>query len=225
MGLALVAGLSLCTACVPILQAPGPSSKEAQSSLGSTDPRSTKPKQSKTSVKLFDDIDGEYAFNVNAGPIWFNEARGSLQNSQLGFGEVRISQSHLTPHKVFTLTGQQELAVRVFDEKAFSVSAPLQTLSSGVRWKGLVAEAHIGFSLLNVDNMYGNWSAQMLSPRVGGAVGFKVERIRLDLGAHSEYLWRWFGRDYVVSGLTLGFRLDIPRAENTLELPTTKSSQ
>jgi hypothetical protein len=110
----------------------------------------------------------------------------------------------------FYIAGASRTLLRIFDSKRFSWGIFHQDLAGGLRLGPLEPEVRIGASLLSIDVMNAEWSAQLFSPRVSAGVGLHLGKIKVDIKGHAEYLWRWFGPDYFVRGITLGVRIDAP---------------
>jgi len=118
----------------------------------------------------------------------------------------------VTTHwKPFFITGYQMTHFRVLDSKSFVWSVLSTGMGTGVRLGPLEPEARIGLGLIQLDAIHGEYNASLLSPRVAMGVGMHIGKIRLDIQAHTEYLWRWFGPDYLIRGVSLGLRFDVPR--------------
>ena len=178
------------------------------------------PTESPRSVKLFDQRRSRSFYELDIGPLWLRKvderAPGEERvNSDRGTGEISFGTAMVNEGaKAFFLVGVQRTLLRVADSKTFSWSPFVQDLGGGLRIGPLQPEVRIGLSLLTIDVFHGEWSAQLFSPRVMAGLGVALGKFRLDIKAHSEYLWRWFGPDYLVHGVTLGLRLEIPRPKS-----------
>jgi hypothetical protein len=184
-----------------------------------TPPSGEKPNEARGSIKLFDTWNTVKSYQLDVGPIWFRQVEDETPAQRLmNFhrdaplaGELGIGMAYTTPSKPFFLVGRQRTLFRVLDDKSFSWSIFHQDLGGGIMIGPLEPEITIGLSILTADIMHAEPSIQLLSPRVSGGLGLHLGRFRVDLKGHAEYLWRWFGPDYLIRGVTLGVRLDVPR--------------
>lgn len=167
-------------------------------------------KTSRQSVKLFDSRRTIQGFELDVGPVWYRRhgIHGPDSEYDRGLGELRLGAVQTTPWKPFYLAGSQQTAFTVFDSKSFKWSVINEEFSAGISLGPFQPEVRLGLALLTVDVFHGEWSGELLSPRVGVAVGLKLGKIRLDIQGYSEYLWRWFGPDYTIRGISLGVRLE-----------------
>lgn len=178
------------------------------------------PKESPRGVKLFDQRSSRAFYELDLGPIWLRkvterEPGEERQNAERGTGEISFGTAYVNDSsKHVFLTGVQRSLLRIGGSKVFSWSVFVQDLGGGFRLGPLEPEARISLSVLTIDVFRGEWSAQLLSPRVMAGLGLAVGKFRLDIKAHSEYLWRWFGPDYLAHGVTLGLRLEIPKPKS-----------
>jgi len=180
------------------------------------------PQEAPRSAKLFDSKRTTQSLQIDLGPIYYREAGkaginaggrgdGGKSGYERGTGELRLGVAITTSWKPFYLTGYQQTNLRVFDGSRAAWSIFTQQLSTGVYLGPFEPEVRIGFSLLTLDVFDGHYSIEAMSPRVAAAVGIHLGKIRLDIQTHTEYLWRWFGPDYLIRGVSLGLRLDVPR--------------
>jgi hypothetical protein len=72
---------------------------------------------------------------------------------------------------------------------------------AGVRLGPFEFKAGVSLSILNVDTVLSGWDLSMFWPRSMAGVCLTVGGIRVDVLAHVEYLWRWFGPDEYVRGI------------------------
>jgi hypothetical protein len=176
------------------------------------------PKLGRNSVKLFDQRRSLVSLELTVGPIWSrrvqddtpitlrrNFERGAPLASEIAFGTVYTTPSERGP---FYLTGHLKTLFRVIDDKSFAWSVFHQELGGGIMIGPFEPEVRIRLSVLTADVMHAQPSVQLFSPGVSAGVGIHVGKFRLDIKAHSEYLWRWFGPDYLIRGITIGLRLD-----------------
>jgi len=187
-------------------------------------PESGPVKQAKNSVKLFDVYRSILAYQMDVGPIWDRRASNTTPLSrrtnfehraplagELAFGSVLTTPSFKGP---FYLTSEQLTVFRVLDAKSFAWSVFSEKLGGGVVLGPVEIEARIGVHALTVDIMHAQPSIELLSPRIEAGIGLHLGKIRVDIKGHSEYLWRWFGPDYVIRGVTLGLRFDRSHPKN-----------
>ena len=176
------------------------------------------PKQSRRSTKLFDMRTSIISTQLDIGPIWArrvqdetpstqrrNFERGAPLAGEIGFGTVYTTPSLKGP---FFITGHLKTLLRVVDDKSFSWSILHQEFGGGLMLGPFEPEVRLRLSILSADIFHAQPSVQLFSPGVSAGVGIHVGKIRLDIKAHTEYLWRWFGPDYSIRGVTIGFRLD-----------------
>ena len=179
------------------------------------------PKESHRSIKLFDSRKSIVSLQLDIGPIWSrrvqdetpitqrrNFERGAPLASEIGFGTVYTTPSFKGP---FFLAGALKTVFRIVDDKSFAWSIFHQELGGGLMLGPFEPEIRLRLSVLTADIFHAQPSIQLLSPGVSVGFGVHVGKIRLDIKAHSEYLWRWFGPDYLIRGITIGFRLDQSR--------------
>lgn len=187
-------------------------------------PRSSHPPLARSSHKLFDTFTTERSFLVELGPIWSRqvqdetpaEARRGFERGAPLAGELALGMALKTPYKGLFLMGQQKTLLRVIDDKSFSWSLFHQEVGGGVRLGPFEPEVRLGLSIFTADIFHAEPSLQLFSPRVSAGVGVVLGTFRLDIHGHSEYLWRWFGPDYLVRGVTIGFRFDMPKPKSPL---------
>lgn len=188
------------------------------------------PEESPRGVKLFDQRRSRAFYELDLGPIWLRKTTErnpgeERLNAERGTGEISFGTAFVNEgNKPFFLTGVQRTLLRVVDSKTFSWSVFVQDLGGGLRIGPLQPELRIGASILTIDVFHGDWSAQLFSPRVTAGLGLELGKLRLDIKAHSEYLWRWFGPDYLAHGVTLGLRLEIPKPKSPF-VESTESRQ
>ena len=183
-----------------------------------------RPRLSHRSVKLFDQERGIASIQLDVGPIWArrvqdetpttqrrNFQRGAPLASEIAFGTIYTTPSMRGP---FFLTGQLKTLLRVIDDKSFSWGIFHQELGGGLMLGPFEPEVRVRLTVLSADIIHAQPSIQLLSPGVSAGFGIHLGKIRLDIKAHSEYLWRWFGPDYLIRGVTIGFRLDQTRPKS-----------
>ena len=191
-------------------------------SVHDTPPSGERPNEARGSIKLFDTYNTIRSYQLDVGPLFTRKVQDETPAEQrTGFehqaplaGEIGIGMAYSTPSKPFFLEGRQRTIFRIIDDKSFSWSIFHQDLGGGLMIGPFEPEAGIGLSILTVDIFHAQPSIQLFSPRVTAGLGLHLGRIRVDLKVHSEYLWRWFGPDYQVHGVTLGLRFDIPRPKS-----------
>lgn len=165
--------------------------------------------------RLFDLSTTISSVQLDAGPIWYRRQAAGRDGFERGTGELALGTVTTANWKPFYLAGHHKLVFRAFDSKSYHVSFS-SDMATGIGWGPFELETRIGLNAINVGAFHGDWSAELLSPRVSAAAALHVWRIRVDIQAHSEYLWRWFGNDYLVRGITLGLRIDIPQMDKPL---------
>lgn len=221
--LALAAALAVLGAARAASAQEGPSGPFSMPSRGmpsfEDSPRSgERPRLGRNSVKLFDTYNTTRSYQLDIGPLWDRQVQDETPAQRLaGFergaplaSEIAIGTVYTTPYEPFFLVGRQRTLLRILDDKSFSWSLFHQDLGGGLRIGPFEPEVQIGLSVLTADIFHAEPSIQLFTPRVAAGLGLHLGRIRVDLKAHSEYLWRWFGPDYLVRGITLGLRLDLP---------------
>jgi hypothetical protein len=182
------------------------------------------PKLSHRSVKLFDQRRSDVSLQLEVGPIWVRRVQDETPITQRQnferraplSGEIALGTVYTTPSErgPFFLTGHLKTLLRIVDDKSFSWSIFHQELGGGLRLGPFEPEIRLRLSVLSADIFHAQPSIQLLSPGVSAGFGIHVGKIRLDIKAHSEYLWRWFGPDYLVRGVTIGFRFDQSRPKS-----------
>ncbi len=179
------------------------------------------PKLSHRSVKLFDSRKSIVGLQLDVGPIFARRVqdetpitvRRNFEHkaplaSEIGFGTVYVTPSFKGP---FFLVGALKTVFRIVDDKSFSWSLFHQELGGGIKIGPFEPEVRLRLSVLTADIFHADPSIQLMSPGISAGFGIHVGKIRLDIKAHSEYLWRWFGPDYLIRGVTIGLRLDQSR--------------
>lgn len=190
--------------------------------MADTPPSGMRPKQAKNSFKLFDTDNTVRSYQLDIGPIWHRQVQDETPELRLkGFergaplaSEIAAGTTFTTIEKPFYLAGRQRTIFRIIDDKSFSWSLFHQDLGGGLMIGPLEPEAMIGLSVLTADIFHAEPSIQLFTPRVTAGFGIHLGPFRVDLKAHAEYLWRWFGPDYLIRGITLGLRLDAPRPKS-----------
>ena len=172
------------------------------------------PSESPRSVKLFDQRRVNQSLFLGIGPLYYRRAGPRREGFARGTGELRLGVGMRTTWKPFYLGGVQQTILRVFDSKSAAWSILAHNFMVGLDLGPIQPEVRLGASLLTVDVFRGDYSVQMLTPRASVGFGIKLGKIKLDIQAHSEYLWRWFGPDYLIRGVSLGLRLDVPRPKS-----------
>lgn len=175
-------------------------------------------KLSRRSVKLFDQRRSITSLELSLGPIWArrvqdetpitrrrNFEHGATLAGEIAFGTVYTTPAERGPAYI---TGHLKTLFRVIDDKSFAWSLFHQELGGGLMLGPIEPEVRIRLSLLTADIIHADPSIQLFTPGVSAGFGIHVGKIRLDIKAHSEYLWRWFGPDYLIRGVTIGLRLD-----------------
>lgn len=187
--------------------------------VADTPPSGMRPKLGRNSVKLFDTDNSQKAYQLDIGPIWSRQTqdetpaqlRENIAHHAPLASEIAIGMTFVTPAKPFYLFGKQRTLLRILDDKSFSWSLFHQDLGGGIMIGPIEPEAGIGMSLLTADIFHAEPSIQLFTPRVHAGIGLHIGPFKASLTGHAEYLWRWFGPDYLVRGITLGLRLDAAR--------------
>lgn len=182
------------------------------------------PHESRRSVKLFDQYKSTVSYQLDIGPIWArrvqdetpitqrrNFERGAPLAGEIGFGTVFTTPSF---HGPLYLVGHLKTLFRILDDKSFSWGLFHQELGGGLKLGPFEPEVRMRLTVMSVDIMHAQPSVQLLSPGVSVGVGVHLGNMRVDINAHTEYLWRWFGPDYSIRSITLGFRFDLPRPKS-----------
>ena len=167
------------------------------------------------SSRLFDLSTTVASFQLDAGPIWYRPQAAGRQGFERGTGELAMGTVTTANWKPFYLAGHHKVVLRAFDSKSYHVSFS-SDMATGIAWGPLELESRIGINAISIGAFHGDWSGELLSPRASVAAAFHAWRIRVDIQAHTEYLWRWFGSDYLVRGVTIGLRIDLPPVERPL---------
>jgi hypothetical protein len=194
--------------------------------------------QGKNSIKLFDSRRSITSYQLDIGPLWSRKIQDETGEERVSnfrrcvdangtpvatdcrdpgtafAGEVAIGTTYTTPYKPFYLVGAIKTLFRIVDDKSFSWSLFNQDLGVGAMLGPIEPELRLGLSVLNLDIFHAEPSISLFSPRVTAGFGVHIGKIRVDIKAHSEYLWRWFGPDYLIRGVTIGLRLDLTRPKN-----------
>ena len=175
--------------------------------------------KSSRSVKLFDSERSQLSWQLDLGPLWFRKAqeagpvldRTNFKHGAPLAGEIGFGSLHTTTEGPFYLVGHQKTLLRVIDDKSFSWALFHQELGGGVQLGPLEPEVRIRLGILSADIIHAQFSAQLLSPGVATGVGLHFGPFRVDVQGSVDYLWRWFGPDYIVRSVTLGLRFDQPK--------------
>jgi hypothetical protein len=197
-------------------------------------PEATDPKLSSRSVKLFDQRRSIVSLELSLGPIWVRRIqdetpitrRTNFEHRALLAGEIAAGTVFTTPSErgPFFITGHQKTLLRVIDDKSVSWTIFEQELGGGLMIGPFEPEVRLRLGLLTADVIHARPSMQLFTPGVSAGVGIHAGKIRLDIKAHTEYLWRWFGPDYLVRGITIGLRFDRTRPK-TPPFPGAPSPQ
>jgi hypothetical protein len=92
----------------------------------------------------------------------------------------------------------------------YALSLGQSTGLSGARLGPLQLVGGVGVSVLNASWDDGDLGFGMFWPRSSAGVCFDIGAARVDVIAHVEYLWNWFGADRFARGL--GIMVSWPRA-------------
>jgi hypothetical protein len=137
-----------------------------------------------------------HPLELNAGPIFWRKRGDSAAGMTQGF-EGSVGSSTLVRIRPFVLLATTELTLRALDPASYALSY-MQSLSAGLVLGPFEPDLRATLSMVTVDVLRGNWSAELFSPRI--AAGAWLHLGRLGVGAHvfGEYLWRWLGNGDVI---------------------------
>jgi hypothetical protein len=177
--------------------------------------------KSTRSVKLFDSDNSQFSWQLDIGPLWNRRVqdtdpvidRTNFKHGAPLAGEIGIGTLYTTTQGPFYLVGHQKTLFRILDDKSFSWALFHQELGGGIRLGPLEPEARLRLGIMSADIIHAQFSAQLLSPGVAAGLGLRLGQFRVDVQGSVDYLWRWFGPDYVVRSLTLGLRFDQPKVD------------
>lgn len=96
---------------------------------------------------------------------------------------------------------------RWMPDQGFQVASSYDTWAA-VQLGPVQPEVRLGLNTISLDHLAGQWSVQLLSPRVGAGVSLHLGRVDLGVFVFREYMWRWFGDDQLLQGLYLDFRAE-----------------
>jgi hypothetical protein len=162
-------------------------------------------KLSRRSVRLFDRDRSAYGAQVS-GAV-FSARNANEREGKQGF-EIAIG-STVATREGFAIIGgvADQIVFRGFDSKSYGVSLLRHRIAASLKFGPFEPEASFGASLFHIDAFHGNWNFSMLSPRASAGLGIQLGPARVYADAYTEYLWRWFGDDYIVRGISFGVRL------------------
>jgi hypothetical protein len=187
---------------------PAPANDASESPAASVEEVEAPTKLAEGSVKLFDSRTAMGAFELEIGPVWARK-KNSDDPFQRGTGELTLGTRTSTPaSRHFYMSGLLQTGLRVFNASSAAWSITVHSIAGGLTVGPLEGEVRFGFSTLTVDVFKGQWSAELLSPRAAASIGLHFGPVHVAFDAHSEYLWRWFGPNYLVRGLGIGLRFD-----------------
>jgi hypothetical protein len=180
--------------------------------------------ESPRSIKLFDTQRTIPSWEIHAGPLWNRRVQDTTPTtdrrnfshdaplaSEIGAGIIQT-----TPYGPLYLVDVTEMLFRVIDDKSFSWALFHQELGGGVVLGPLEPDVRVRVGILTADIVHAKPSAQLLTPGVSAGIGFRLGKLRVDGRGNADYLWRWFGADYVVRSFTIGLRLDFPPPKSPL---------
>jgi hypothetical protein len=114
--------------------------------------------------------------------------------------ELRFVDSMLWTRQWTALGGATSIAFRALPG-GYSFTLGQSSGFAGLHFGPVDLLAGVGLSMLNIDTLGVGWSASLGSPRSSAALALRFESVRIELGAHLEYLWRWSGPDEYVRGV------------------------
>jgi hypothetical protein len=171
------------------------------------------------SVKLFDSARSLMSYELDVGPLWnrrvqettpemdrTNFRRGAPLAGEIGLGTV-----FTTPARPFYLVGHAKTLLRIIDDKSVSWALYHHELGGGLMLGPLEPEVRIRLGALTADIIHAQPSIQLLTPGASAALGLHFGNLRIEFRGNVDYLWRWFGPDYVLRSITIGLRLDMPK--------------
>jgi hypothetical protein len=147
-----------------------------------------------------------YAFELGAGPLLWRRVGSADAAERHGFEGGVGTQTAVRP-RPFVIAWGSGLTLRVLDSASFALSY-LQYVSVGLSIGPVEPDVRAAFSIATIDVFHGNWSAELLSPRVSAGAWLRLGKLRLGAHAFSEYLWRWLGDGNVfVRGAVLSLQI------------------
>jgi hypothetical protein len=151
----------------------------------------------------FDVSEAQHFLGLGAARVFARSTEASEYRP--GF-ELRFIDSLLWTRQWTALGGATSIAFRALPG-GYSFTLGQSSGFAGVRFGPVDLLAGIGLSLLNVDTLGVGWSASFGSPRSSLALGLRFESLRVEVGTHIEYLWRWSGPDEYVRGIGVALSL------------------
>jgi hypothetical protein len=147
-----------------------------------------------------------YAFELGAGPLLWRRVGSADAAERHGFEGGVGTQTAVRP-RPFVIAWGSGLTLRVLDSASFALSY-VQYVSVGLSIGPVEPDVRAAFSIATIDVFHGNWSAELLSPRVSAGAWLRLGKLRVGAHAFSEYLWRWLGDgDVFVRGALLSLQI------------------
>jgi hypothetical protein len=149
-----------------------------------------------------------YAFELSAGPLLWRRVGSVDATSHHGF-EGSVGTLTAVRPRPFVIAWGSGLTLRGLDSASFALSY-VQWVSVALSLGPIEPDVRAGFSIATVDVFHGNWSAELLSPRVSGGTWLRLGKLRVGAHAFSEYLWRWLGNgDVFVRGALVSLQIGL----------------
>jgi hypothetical protein len=145
---------------------------------------------------IWEDQHEHHPLELNAGPIFWRKRGDRATSLTQGF-EGSVGTSTLVRVRPFVMFATTELTLRALDSSSYALSY-MQSLSAGLVLGPVEPDLRASLSMVTVDVLRGNWSAELLSPRVAAGVWLHIGRLGLGAHAFGEYLWRWLGNGDVI---------------------------
>jgi hypothetical protein len=137
-----------------------------------------------------------HPLQLEAGPLWWRK-RGTPGDATEGF-EGSVGAGSLVRVYPFALAATTQVLLRGLDSSSYALSY-VQTISAALVLGPLEPDLRASLSLATVDVIHGNWSAELLAPRIGAGAWLRFGPVSLGAHAYGEYLWRWLGNGDVIS--------------------------
>jgi hypothetical protein len=137
-----------------------------------------------------------HPLEINAGPIFWRKRGDRYLDPTQGF-EGSAGSSTLVRIRPFVLSSTIELTLRALDPSSYALSY-MQSLAAGLVLGPFEPDVRATLSMLTVDVLRGNWSAELFAPRIAAGAWLRIGRLGIGAHAFGEYLWRWLGNGDVI---------------------------
>jgi hypothetical protein len=171
------------------------------------------PPHGRSTYKLFDKEHSTVGFSAQLSLF---RAHTGKNNSYFHGTELAFGTSVTARHGIFILGGITQTDLRIFGDRGFAWSILTYSGRAGVLLGPVEAASRIGFSLATVGGDGNGFIGALLSPRAGFDVGVRLGPWRIEGGAYSELMWRFYGESYRVQGISFGLRFE-QKARSPLE--------